>query len=1620
MALQSGSLSPDSTAEPISRLATPLPMADTYVYSSQVLGGSLWDLKSTVSARTDGPMAGHQRFDVISTLYGVKDTLGVDVTILGGAATAMSLAKDTVWTAAVEDSLRFTLTDAYGNIAPVDTTASLKIETTAGPIAGYYPSHDDGDLDGRETRSFTAGKLNVPATFYKAEDSVQVWASFYQGLNNFNAGFLSDTLWLAVDPGVASLDSSFVSVATDSITADGAATVLVTAQLVDSLGNYLSKGGGNVALNTDQGTLLDKTIDNTDGTYTRTLRSTTSLVTANVTGLLEGRLMPQDARVKFVAGPANYFTVAGPDTMVAGVDTLFTITAYDENGNLASSYTGTQSLIFAGAQASPSGEQARVCALSQSTNSGRPSAPSGPTRFNGGPSCTLFGQATDVSFTNGVATPLVRIYDAEGSTLSVSDSDVTTPTPHAVYVHSASTLVDSSVVSADKKELVADETSTLEASVTLSDVYGNTLTRSNGDQVVLFTTEGTFTGTVTYAGAGRYTRTLIAGADLATGELSATVGGTLVASRYSFKQIGGPISATDSDADAPATVVAGSPLAVSLSLYDAYSHEVSSRYGSLDLETTSTLTGAVVDSVRYTESGGFKVYLKATVVDTGVVTVTVDGVSLTTDPIVVLADVATPVASTLLGSGQTEAADGVSAVTLTASMRDAYGNATTAASGSVTFETDLGTLTVTDADPSDDGRSVATLTSTTADTATVIAKLSGVELGRLAVVFEAGAPSMATSTLALSASSMTADDSVQVSVTLRDAEGNLITRASDVVVTSSLDGTVVTTPLAASASSYTAHVSSRAVGTTTIGATVNGSALTATSALAISAGAPSALTSTLAAARASSSIDSTVSVTLSLYDQWGNATQDGSASVVMTASLDEASLTAAATTDGGARYVSELSSTRSGSATVSATLGGVAVTETATVVFLAGAPVAANSDLSLEAAEMTSVDSVAVTLQLRDAASQLTGGLTDAVSIATSLSGTTLGEVTALGGGRYQAYVRTEVIGTTAITATLDGQAAGSADLTITAAPAVGATSSATLSATEASIDESVTVTVTARDALGRPVLGSGNTVSISSAVIGVTVGTVTETATGVFQAELSSDVTGEIALTVVVNDEALASPLAVSFTAGAPSAERSEVTVSASEVIADGVTTTDIGVTLRDRAGNALSIGGYPVEIYTTGGKLEAEVTDNGDGTYSRSLRAPTEPGEAKITASLDGAFIQSTATITFIPGPASVAKSTVTASASEMSADGSALITVTLLDEQGNVPLVMPELVMATDLGSLSAVTDLGDGQYTAELISRQSGTATVSATIDGEAIISMATITVTGGAVDASRSVFSRSASAITVDETVTLQVRVSDSYGNAPSGTVEVTFSANLDGTTITEVTMVADTLYTATLSATKPGVAFITPSVNGTALEKSFVSISAGAASGATSTLTLSQAEMTTYDTVVITVTLFDGQGNAITKGGDVVTITSDLTGTTVSEVSDQGDGSYTAELTSTVGGAATISATVGGEAITETVTIDIADKTSVEALGITEFTLHAAYPNPVASTATLTFDAPEAAELRVSVYNMLGQEVALVHTGMVAPGRHTRTLEAYRLPAGMYIVHMTGGQTRRTVIFTKL
>ncbi len=82
----------------------------------------------------------------------------------------------------------------------------------------------------------------------------------------------------------------------------------------------------------------------------------------------------------------------------------------------------------------------------------------------------------------------------------------------------------------------------------------------------------------------------------------------------------------------------------------------------------------------------------------------------------------------------------------------------------------------------------------------------------------------------------------------------------------------------------------------------------------------------------------------------------------------------------------------------------------------------------------------------------------------------------------------------------------------------------------------------------------------------------------------------------------------------------------------------------------------------------------------------------------------------------------------------------------------------------------------------------------------------------------------------------------------------------------------------------------------------------------------------------------------------------------------------------------------------------------------TEVALRAAYPNPAARGATVPFDLPEAAEVRVVVYDLLGREVALLAEGLHEAGRHEADFDASRLASGVYVIRaevaLTGGSAR--------
>lgn len=82
------------------------------------------------------------------------------------------------------------------------------------------------------------------------------------------------------------------------------------------------------------------------------------------------------------------------------------------------------------------------------------------------------------------------------------------------------------------------------------------------------------------------------------------------------------------------------------------------------------------------------------------------------------------------------------------------------------------------------------------------------------------------------------------------------------------------------------------------------------------------------------------------------------------------------------------------------------------------------------------------------------------------------------------------------------------------------------------------------------------------------------------------------------------------------------------------------------------------------------------------------------------------------------------------------------------------------------------------------------------------------------------------------------------------------------------------------------------------------------------------------------------------------------------------------------------------------------------------FALHAPYPNPFRDATTLTYALPEAADVRLEVFDALGRRVATVTEGLQTAGTHEARFVERDLAPGLYLVRLTAGtqtSTRRLV-----
>ncbi|RMH64526.1 MAG: T9SS C-terminal target domain-containing protein [Bacteroidetes bacterium] len=83
------------------------------------------------------------------------------------------------------------------------------------------------------------------------------------------------------------------------------------------------------------------------------------------------------------------------------------------------------------------------------------------------------------------------------------------------------------------------------------------------------------------------------------------------------------------------------------------------------------------------------------------------------------------------------------------------------------------------------------------------------------------------------------------------------------------------------------------------------------------------------------------------------------------------------------------------------------------------------------------------------------------------------------------------------------------------------------------------------------------------------------------------------------------------------------------------------------------------------------------------------------------------------------------------------------------------------------------------------------------------------------------------------------------------------------------------------------------------------------------------------------------------------------------------------------------------------------------------FALAQNYPNPFNPATTIRYALPEAAEVRLTVYDALGREVKRLVDGLRVAGEHEVVFEGQGLPSGVYMYRLTAGgvtQTRRMVL----
>lgn len=468
-------------------------------------------------------------------------------------------------------------------------------------------------------------------------------------------------------------------------------------------------------------------------------------------------------------------------------------------------------------------------------------------------------------------------------------------------------------------------------------------------------------------------------------------------------------------------------------------------------------------------------------------------------------------------------------------------------------------------------------------------------------------------------------------------------------------------------------------------------------------------------------------------------------------------------------------------------------------------------------------------------------------------------------------------------------------------------------------------IVLTARDESGNPI--DDLTVAFATAGVPVTLSGVTSNGNGIYTADLTGTVAGDVSITPTINgSEVNALKASVKLVAGDIDQQQSSLKAVPATIQADGKTTSVVTLTAVDANKNPIAGQQFTFSKVSGPEGTLGTVTEKAPGQYEALFTAGTQPGTVTVGASGPSGDTNLRATITLTQMAVSPTNSTLAVDPSEIEANGTSTAVITFkARSESNLPLGGLNVTFSSDNAvpvTIASVQETESGTYTAILTSgTRAGVVNISAAVDGSTVGSPVPVTLTAGKIDPAHSALTVSPAQIAADGVASslITFTAKDANDNPLDG-LPIAFSPTGVAVTLSAVNAKGNGEYTATLTGLTPGSVDIRATNGGsdTGVAPQTVTLVTTGVDAGTSTLvanpTTIVADGKTQST--LTFTAMDKSSHPLSG----LNVTFDYSGVAVqsSAVTEKGNGVYTATLSGTVVGDAIISASVDGTSAVNT------------------------------------------------------------------------------------------------------